>query len=134
MFNIPLHPLRVAALSSFTTLAAVAGLAAAPTALATTPAKTANVDFVGTWTPNTGVAWTITKENAKTGACSGYSALKSSGYGLVGCKVTGQHYRFTITLGSGYKSVNTGTIKGNTLKGSFNDGSINPYTATRTKH
>jgi hypothetical protein len=109
-------------------LVALVGLAAAPGAFA----KTKNVNFVGTWTPNTGVAWTITRENRATGTCAGYSALKSSGYGLVGCHVTGRHYRFTITDGS-YRSVNTGTISGKKLKGSFNDGSVNPYTATRTK-
>jgi hypothetical protein len=115
--------------SGLVVVVAVLGFAAAPAAFA----KTKNVNFVGTWTPNTGVAWTITHENRATGACSGYSALKSSGYGLVGCHVTGRHYRFTITYGSGYRSVNTGTIHGNRLNGRFNDGSVNPYTARRTK-
>jgi hypothetical protein len=40
---------------------------------------------------------------------------------------------FTITLGSGYKSHNSGTIKGNTLSGRFKDtnGTVETYTATR---
>jgi len=115
--------------SALAVLVAVVGLVAAPAL-----AKTKNANFVGTWTPNAGVAWTITHENRKTGACSGYSALKSTGYGLVRCRVTGSHYRFTVTYGSSYRSVNTGTIHGNRLKGSFNDGSgPSPYTAKRTK-
>ncbi len=121
------------ALSALVLLVTVIGLVATPAAGAKTKSKPKNVNFVGTWKPNTGVAWTITHENLKTGACSGYSALKSSGYGLVGCHVTGPKYRFTITYGGGYRSVNTGTIVGNRLTGSFNDGSVNPYTARRTK-
>lgn len=50
-------------------LMAVVGLAAAPGALAT--AK--NVNFVGTWTPNTGVAWTISG-NQLTGSSNDGSA------------------------------------------------------------
>ncbi len=113
-------------------LAMIVALVATPAALA----KASNVNFVGTWTPHTGVGWTITHENRATGACSGYSAYKSSGYGLIGCHVTGRRYRFTITYGSNYRSINTGTITGNRLKGSFKDsnGSGTPYTAVRTTH
>lgn len=93
----------------------------------------ANANFVGTWTPNTGVAWTITRENRQTGACAGTTALASSGYRLVACRVSGRHYAFTITLGSGYKSRNTGTLKGSKLTGTFKDtnGTVEHYTATR---
>ena len=89
-----------------------------------------NVNFVGTWTPNTGVAWTITRENLRTGVCAGTSA--ATGYTLTNCRITANHYRFIVSTGS-YHSVNTGTIQGNHLSGVFNDGSSHPYTAVRTK-
>jgi hypothetical protein len=94
-----------------------------------------SVNFVGTWTQSGGVGWTITHENRRTGACVGKSALAKQGYGLVACRVRGNHYSFTITYGSGYKSVNTGTVKGNSLIGSFHDsnGTIESYTATRAR-
>jgi hypothetical protein len=122
---------KLAIAGALAALAAAAPAAMPPLANAKTAAPK-NVNFVGTWTPNSGVAWTITRENRRTGACVGYSALKSSGYKLVGCRITGHRYRFTITYG-GYKSVNTGTIRGNRLSGSFNDGSAHPYTATRAR-
>lgn len=94
-----------------------------------------NVNFVGIWTPNGGVAWTITHENRRTGTCSGRSALAKQGYRLVGCRVHGSKYSFTITYGASYKSLNTGVIKGNKLSGSFHDtnGTVETYTAVRRR-
>lgn len=100
----------------------------APRALATT-----NVNFVGTWKVSSGASFTITKENRKTGVCAGRSSLIKSGYKLVACRVHGNKYSFTITYGPSYKSRNTGTISGNSLKGTFKDtnGTVQSYTATR---
>jgi hypothetical protein len=114
------------------TAAAAATLAMlAPQALATTK----NVNFLGTWKTNNNQPFTIKKENRKTGACSGTTSLsKIGGYRLVACHVKGNHYAFTITLGAGYKSLNTGTITGNKLMGSFRDtnGATGVYSAVRT--
>ncbi len=100
-----------------------------------TPEKTgatgAAVSFVGTWTPNTGVGWTITSQSP-SGACAGYSAL--SQFTLTGCSVSGSAYRFTVAQkGTSYSSRNTGVITGDTLVGSFTDtnGTTIGYTATR---
>jgi hypothetical protein len=114
-------------------LAIVLALPASLALLASSAFASGNVSFVGKWTPNTGVGWTIKHENRSTGVCSGTTALEASGYRLVGCRVTGHRYVFTITLGSGYKSHNSGTIKGNTLSGRFKDtnGTVETYTATR---
>lgn len=93
-----------------------------------------NVNFVGTWKVSSGGGdFTISKENLKTGVCSGRSSLFKSGYKLVSCRVRGNKYSFTITFGTGYKSRNTGTISGNTLKGRFMDtnGTVQSYTAKR---
>jgi hypothetical protein len=101
--------------------------------LAPSAFASSNVSFVGTWTPNTGVGWTITHENRQTGVCAGTTTLAASGYRLVACRVTGHKYVFTITYGAGYKSHNSGTINGNTLTGRFKDsnGTVEAYTATR---
>jgi hypothetical protein len=111
------------------------GLAAGSSVALLVPSALAssNVNFVGKWTPNTGVGWKIKHENLATGVCSGTTALAASGYRLVGCRVTGHKYVFTITLGSGYKSHNSGTIRGNMLTGRFKDsnGTVETYTATR---
>ena len=101
--------------------------------LAPSAFASSNVNFVGTWTPNTGIAWTITRENRQTGVCGGKTSLATSGYRLVACRVSGHKYAFTVTLGTTYKSRNTGTIKGNTLTGTFKDtnGTVERYSATR---
>jgi hypothetical protein len=98
-------------------------------------ALAANANFVGNWTVSSGAGFTITKENHKTGVCAGRSSLAKSGYKLVDCRVHGSKYSFTITYGSSYKSRNTGTLSGNTLKGTFKDtnGTVESYTAER-KH
>ncbi len=93
-----------------------------------------NADFLGTWTPDSGIAFTITSESG-SGACTGTSSYQSSGYNLINCQVTGNDYAFTITASGGYTSKNTGVISGNTLKGNFTDSngtSVN-YTATRAQ-
>jgi hypothetical protein len=112
-------------------LALALALAAAAALLASSALASSNVNFVGTWTPNTGVGWTIKHENRATGVCSGTTKL--AGYHLVACRVSGHKYVFTITLGTAYKSHNSGTIKGNTLSGHFKDtnGTVEAYTATR---
>ncbi len=95
-----------------------------------------NVNFVGTWVPSLGAGqqWTVKSENPRTGVCTGTTALSVSGYHFASCKVTGHRYSFWITFGA-YKSHNTGTIAGNTLKGGFRDsnGALTPYTAKRKK-
>jgi len=115
------------------TAAAAATLAIlAPQASATTK----NVNFVGTWKTSNNQPFTIKKENRKTGACSGTTSLSKIGaYRLVACHVKGNHYAFTITYGTGYKSYNKGTITANKLKGSFRDtnGASGIYSAVRTK-
>jgi hypothetical protein len=112
-------------------LAIALALAASAALLASSAMASSNVNFVGTWTPNTGVGWKIKHENRATGVCSGTTKL--AGYRLVACRVTGHKYVFTITLGTTYKSHNSGTIKGNTLSGRFKDtnGTVETYTATR---
>jgi hypothetical protein len=93
-------------------------------------ARAKNVNFKGTWVTSSG-NWTVKTENLKTGACTGTTAFV--GYSFSGCKVTGNKYRFVIAqIGTSYRSINTGTISGNTVKGSFNDGrGPNPYVAYR---
>lgn len=93
-----------------------------------------NANFLGTWTPDSGIAWTITSESG-SGACDGTSSYQSSGYDLINCHVSGNDYAFTITASGGYASKNTGVISGNTLKGNFTDsnGTSVDYTATRTQ-
>ena len=65
-------------------LATVLALPASLALLAPSAFASSNVNFVGTWTPNTGVGWTIKHENRATGVCSGTTALAASGYRLVG--------------------------------------------------
>jgi len=62
-------------------------------------------------------------------------AVEDRAYRLVACHVKGNHYAFTITYGTGYKSYNKGTITANKLKGSFRDtnGASGIYSAVRTK-
>ena len=94
-----------------------------------------NVNFRGTWQTSTGQPFTITKENRKTGVCSGTTSLSKQGaYKLVACRVTGNRYAFTITYGASYKSYNKGTITANKLTGSFRDtnGTTGTYSAIRT--
>jgi hypothetical protein len=128
---------KLAARSGRATLVSLLGIALALPAsfavLAPSAFAASNVSFVGTWTPNTGVGWTITRENRTTGVCAGTTRLATSGYRLVACRVTGHKYVFTITYGAGYRSHNSGTITGNTLTGRFKDsnGTVETYTATR---
>ena len=84
------------------------------------PALAKNVNFKGTWVSTAG-DWTVKSENLKTGACTGTTTFV--GYSFSGCKVTGHKYRFVVSQnGTTYRSINTGTISGNTVTGSFNDG------------
>jgi hypothetical protein len=119
-------------------LAATAAAAATLAMLAPgASASTKNVNFVGTWKTSNDQPFTITKENLKTGACSGTTSLSKLGpYKLAACHVKGNHYTFTITFGTGYKAYNSGTITENKLKGSFRDtnGSTGTYSAARAKH
>jgi hypothetical protein len=95
-----------------------------------------NVNFVGTWKTSNNQPFAVKKENRRTGACSGTTSLSKIGpYKLVACHVKGNHYAFTITYGTGYKSYNNGTITGNKLKGSFRDtnGASGIYSAVRAK-
>ena len=99
-------------------------------------ARSKNVNFIGTWKTSNHQPFTIKKENRKTGACSGTTSLSKVGaYKLVACHVNGNHYAFTITYGTGYKSYNKGTITANKLKGSFRDtsGASGFYSAVRAK-
>lgn len=98
-------------------------------ALCAPAAALANSSFLGTWEPNTGVAWTITSQ-AASGACEGTSAISS--FTLTGCQVSGNHYEFTVEE-PGYSSFNHGTLEGNKLTGEFEDtnGTKQPYTAER---
>jgi hypothetical protein len=102
------------------TVCALVGACAMPAAsLAAEP-----VNFIGHWENLSGYAgWTITSENFETGECAGTSS--EPGFTLSECKVTGNAYVFTIKQEgtSGYISHNKGTIKGNTVVGSFEDGS-----------
>ncbi len=86
-------------------------------------------NFKGTWTPDVGVPWTITSENAG-GGCEGTSI---PGFVLVNCQVSGDEYRFDVDEeGSSYESHNHGIIEGNKVTGEFDDPSPHAYTATRT--
>jgi pimeloyl-ACP methyl ester carboxylesterase len=89
-------------------------------------AAMAEANFLGTWIPNTGVAWTITSQSG--GSCTGTSA--DAGFEFTGCHVSGNNYEFTVSEG-GYSSYNHGTITGNTLEGVFEDPGVHPYTAVR---
>jgi hypothetical protein len=86
-----------------------------------------NADFVGVWHVSNGQSITIATQDAG-GACTG-----SGVYAMTACQVTGNAYTFTLVTGS-YSSVNTGTITGDTLAGSFTDtnGTTQAYTASRT--
>jgi pimeloyl-ACP methyl ester carboxylesterase len=95
-------------------------------ALCLPAAALAEANFLGTWEPNTGVAWTITSQSG--GNCEGVSA--DSGFAFTGCHVNGNDYEFTVSSG-GYVSYNHGTIEGNSLTGVFEDPSEHPYTAAR---
>jgi hypothetical protein len=106
----------------------------APGSASAAPAIVAkNANFKGTWNTTPGPGFVITKENRTTGKCKGTSDA-GKGYGLTACKVTGKHYKLTITYGATYKSYNTGVLKGNSLSGSFHDtnGSSGTYTGTRS--
>jgi len=110
-------------------LTALAANPTAPPARAAPAAASPPVDFTGHWTPSGGVGWTVVSEDPG-GGCTGSS--DASGYGFTGCQVSGGSYVFDVTYGSSYLSHNTGTISGDTLSGSFDDGrGPNPYTATR---
>jgi hypothetical protein len=119
-------------------LAATAAAAATLAMLAPqASAATKNANFVGTWKTSNNQPFTIAKENRETGACSGTTSLSKVGaYKLVACHVKGNHYAFTITYGTGYKSYNKGTITANKLKGSFRDtnGASGTYSAVRAEH
>jgi hypothetical protein len=111
---------------------AVTLLASLAVSVPAASAKT-NGNFVGAWTVNTGVSFTITSEDSSTGACTGVSALAGDGYDLTDCQVDGWHYTFTITYGSDYTSVNNGWFLGPWLIGKFSDsnGTTERYYATR---
>jgi len=112
-------------------LSGVASFPAATLPLHSAGAAGGNVSFVGTWTPNTGVGWTITSQSP-SGACTGFSAV--AGFKLTDCHVSGNTYSFTVVqVGTSYSSRNTGVITGDTLSGSFTDtnGTTRQYTATR---
>lgn len=108
-------------------------LAGAPSGLAdaVTAEPHANADFIGTWIPTPGVAWTIDTQSPD-GACTGTSA--DSSLAMSGCKVTGDDYVFTLKSGS-YTSNNSGTISGDSLSGMFSDsnGTMEDYTAVRAQ-
>lgn len=91
-----------------------------------------NGNFVGAWTVNDGTNFTITSEDASTGACVGTSALADEGYSLTDCQVTGHRYTFTIVDGD-YTSVNTGFFIGPFLFGKFSDsnGTVERYHGKR---
>jgi hypothetical protein len=91
-----------------------------------------NANLVGRWTISGGyLGFTVKSENRATGACAGITA--SPQYHMIGCRVTGNRYVFTITLGTGYRSRNKGTIEGNKIIGSFSDsnGTVVQYTGVR---
>lgn len=91
-----------------------------------------NANFVGKWNISGGyLGITVKSENRATGVCSGITA--SPQYHMVGCRVTGNRYTFTITLGATYRSRNKGIIEGNKIIGTFSDtnGSVIHYTGTR---
>jgi len=68
-----------------------------------------NANLVGRWKISGGyLGVTVKSENRTTGACAGVTA--SSQYHMIGCRVTGNKYVFTITLGNSYRSRNVGTI------------------------
>lgn len=101
--------------------------------LASQPAFGAgNANFVGRWTISGGyLGFTVKSENRATGACAGITA--SPQYHLIGCRVTGNRYVFTITLGTSYRSRNRGTIEGNKIVGTFSDsnGTVVQYTGVK---
>jgi len=117
-------------LTLFATLAAVLP---SSILIASQPAFAAgNANFVGRWAISGGyLGITVKSENRATGACAGVTA--SPQYHMIGCRVKGNKYVFTITLGKGYRSHNSGTISGNTITGSFKDtnGTVAQYTGTR---
>jgi hypothetical protein len=91
-----------------------------------------NANLVGRWKISGGyLGVTVKSENRTTGACAGVTA--SSQYHMIGCRVTGNKYVFTITLGNSYRSRNVGTISGNEIIGSFRDtnGTVVQYTGVR---
>jgi len=91
-----------------------------------------NANLVGRWTISGGyLGFTVKSENRATGACAGITA--SPQYHMIGCRVTGNRYVFTITLGTGYRSRNKGTIEGNKIIGTFSDsnGTVVQYTGVR---
>jgi hypothetical protein len=94
-------------------------------------AATHNANFKGSWKSASG-GWVIRTENARTGVCTGTTDFGGA-YKLISCRVKGVRYTFTITLGTDYKSYNSGTIHGNSVAGTFHDtnGTTNSYVATR---
>jgi len=116
-----------------TLVAALAAALPSSVLIAAQPAFGAtNANFVGRWTVSGGyLGFTIKSENRATGVCKGVTA--SPQYHLIGCRVKGDRYVFTITLGTGYSSHNVGTISGNSIVGSFRDtnGTAVQYTAVR---
>jgi hypothetical protein len=126
----PRRGFRVRALARLGAAASVGALAGA-VALPATAGAAGNANFIGVWGATTG-GWVITSENMTTGACAGTSDY--TGYTLTSCKVTGNHYAFTVNAGSSYHSYNTGMIQGNNVTGSFTDtnGTTESYTAVRT--
>jgi len=111
--------IRIGVALAVTVCALVGSCATPATSLAAEP-----VNFIGHWENLSGYpGWTITSESFETGECAGTSS--EAGFSLSECKVTGNAYVFTIKQEgtSGYTSHNKGTIKGNTVVGSFEDGS-----------
>ena len=114
-------------------VAIVATMMPAAVFVATPPAAASgDANLVGTWKISGGyLGFTVKSENHRTGVCAGVTA--SPLYHLVGCRVTGTKYVFTITYGTSYRSKNSGTIVGNKILGTFKDsnGAVIKYTGVR---
>jgi hypothetical protein len=117
-------------LTSITTLSLVL-----PTSflLVSAPASAAgDANFVGSWKVSGGyLGFIIKSENRHSGVCTG--STPEPQYHLVGCRVNGHSYSFTITEGSSYRSRNTGTFSGNRANGKFSDTNrtVVKYTAVK---
>jgi hypothetical protein len=114
-------------------------LSVAPTSTSTStststpaPAPVANADFRGAWHVKPGCCnFTITSQNA-SGECTG--TVGTPGYTILNCKVSGDTFVFTnVKSGTSYRSVNSGTISGNSLVAQFKNpnGAVFRYKATR---
>jgi hypothetical protein len=75
---------------------------------------------------------TVYTSESATGRCRGTTPY-GAGYSLQDCKVTGDKLTYVVVYETSYKSYNTDTVTGNTLKGSFHDtnGTMASYTDVR---